>query len=168
MRSGSSRRIETSLWLAAATIAAWTFVAGTFLPPLLAILHLGGGSAVDALYAPLCHQLPSRSFEIGTQRVAVCARCLGGYAGGALGLSLAVLGLVRLRGDRRVWLALAAAPCAVDVGLRAWGASGAGNGLRALLALPLGIVAALLLAEGIADLARRPSWSAATADGRNR
>jgi uncharacterized membrane protein len=167
VRSGSTRRNERSRWLAAATIAAWTFVAGSFLPPVLTILHRGGGPTLDALYSPLCHQSAARSFQIGGQRIAVCARCLGAYAGGALGLSFALLGLV-LRGDRRVWLALAAAPCAVDVGLRMCGAPGAGNALRALLALPPGLVAGLLLAEGIADLARRPSWSTAIADGRNR
>lgn len=36
----------------------------------------------------LCHQIPERSFWIGGQPMAVCSRCLGIYAGFALGWML--------------------------------------------------------------------------------
>jgi len=43
---------------------------------------------IYALFSPLCHQLPSRSFFIFNYPLAVCARCLGIYFGFLAGAGL--------------------------------------------------------------------------------
>lgn len=43
---------------------------------------------VYSVFSPVCHQLPSRSFHILGQPLAVCARCLGIYAGFFIGVGL--------------------------------------------------------------------------------
>jgi uncharacterized membrane protein len=55
--------------------------AGIFVPAVLHSLGLGGPMAVLArlVYAPLCHQLPSRSFAIDGVPLSVCARCTAIY-----------------------------------------------------------------------------------------
>jgi uncharacterized membrane protein len=168
VRPGMMRRMDRSRALAMAAFAAWAFVGGAIVAPLLETAHHEAGAWLGALYAPLCHQLPERSFAIAGHPVALCARCVGGSVGAALGLSLTFFGLARLRGDRRAWLALAALPVILDVGARWYGAAGAGNALRAALTLPLGLVAGALLAEGIVDLAGRPVRSLLVVQGRIR
>ncbi len=62
-------------------------------PLLLILLALLVGddcflnAAVRLAFRPLCHQDPQRSFIIGGQTLAVCARCTGFY-GGLAGFSL--------------------------------------------------------------------------------
>ena len=90
---GAVRRI----WLLAACGAA-LWLAGIFLAPLLAGRGAGGTARlVYAVYAPVCHQIPGRSFRLLGQPLAVCGRCLGIYAGFAAGLILYALA----RGFRR-------------------------------------------------------------------
>jgi len=64
-------------WLLAVGAAALLMV-GALLPPLV-----DGAARVLArqAFAPVCHQLPSRSFAIGGVPLAVGHRCLGIYAG---------------------------------------------------------------------------------------
>ena len=51
-------------------------------------------SLIAAVFAPFCHQLPSRCFMISGFPAAVCGRCLGIYAGFAAGCA----GYPRVRG----------------------------------------------------------------------
>lgn len=39
------------------------------------------GQFVFALYSPICHQQPERSYRFQEKQVAVCSRCLGVYIG---------------------------------------------------------------------------------------
>lgn len=154
--SRSSARVGPDWVLLAVAISAVAFLAGALLP------------AIRVLYAPLCHQIEERSLHVAGTAMAVCARCSGAYAGGAAGLLIAALWGARLRRGKLFWLALAALPSLLDVGAHLWGYSGVGTVARALLALPAGYAAGLLLAEGIEDLKslrqqRRSAWSAATA-----
>ena len=58
------------IWLAAIMLAPWLRSRSSGLSPFL-----------YACFAPICHQIPSRSFELFGFPMAVCARCLGIYAG---------------------------------------------------------------------------------------
>ena len=64
----------------------------------------------------MCHQLPERSFWIAGHPLAVCARCLGIYAGFAVAAALYPLArsLKNMRTPRREWLAVALLPTTVD------------------------------------------------------
>lgn len=141
-----------AVWLAA--LAALVFVGGTYLAPLLEAAGLSGAGLARLFYTPVCHQIPERSFEVlgGTQ--SVCARCAGLYWGGVAGL-LAAAWLVVGR-ERRLhpaWLVWALAPSLVDATLPWIGLQGLSALPRHLLAWPLGLVAGLFLAVGVADLA---------------
>lgn len=109
----------------------------------------------------VCHQIPERSFHVDGAPVAVCARCVGLYAGGVLGFGLAwASGLRRWRWNvrpavaRRV-LVLAAVPTAATL-LAEWGAGWpVGNAWRWAAALPLGLIAAAGIGLAVlADLRR--------------
>lgn len=135
-------------------LAALLFVGGTYLAPLLAGAGLPGAGWARSFYAPACHQSPERSFEIGGETQSVCARCAGLYWGGVAGLFGAAWWVVgRSRRLRPAWLLWAAAPTAVDAALPWIGLSGLPGLPRHLLAWPLGFVAGLFLAVGVADLA---------------
>jgi uncharacterized membrane protein len=129
------------------------FVAGFLLPPVFERAGRPGAEWLRAVYAPLCHQLAARSFEISGAPLAVCARCAGLYGAGALGLLVAALTIAGRRRGLPRWLFFAAvAPTAVDAVLPWIGLQGSNEVQRFLLALPAGFVAALFLAIGVADL----------------
>lgn len=44
------------------------------------------GNFIYLSFSPLCHQIPSRSFFLSHQPLAVCSRCLGIYGGFFLGV----------------------------------------------------------------------------------
>jgi len=135
-------------------LAALLFVGGTYLAPLLEGVGLGGAGLARAVYEPACHQNPERSFEIHGAAQSVCARCAGLYWGGVAGLFGAAWLVVGRGGrPRAAWLLWAAAPTAVDAALPWIGLGGLSALPRHLLAWPLGFVAGLFLAAGVADLA---------------
>ena len=137
-----------------AALAALLFVGGTYLAPLLESAGQGGAGLARLFYSPVCHQIPERSFAVCGGAQAVCARCAGLYWGGVAGL-FAAAWLVVGR-DRRLhpaWLVGALAPTLVDAALPWVGLQGLSALPRHLLAWPLGFVAGLFLAVGVADLA---------------
>jgi uncharacterized membrane protein len=72
-------------------------------------------------FAPLCHQLPERSFSLSGFPLAVCARCLGlygGFAAGMLVLIASSLGTARANTLLKV-LAASWLPLIVD-GFGGW------------------------------------------------
>jgi uncharacterized membrane protein len=136
-----------------ATSLAALFFAGTLVVPTLERAGSDWGPALRLIYAPVCHQDVERSVALGEGTQAVCARCSGLYAGGVLGLVAATIWLSgTARRPRTVWLLLAVAPTLVDVLLPWIGVTGLPNIPRLLVAIPTGVVAALFLATGIADL----------------
>jgi len=135
-------------------LAALVFVAGTYVAPLLDASGLGGGGVARLFYAPVCHQMAERSFAVAGGTQSVCARCAGLYWGGVVGLLAAAwLFVGRKRRPRPAWLAWALAPNLMDAALPWIGLPGLPTLPRHLLAWPLGFVAGLFLAVGVADLA---------------
>lgn len=146
------RRVSNSRPLVlAASLAALLFLAGTVAVPLLESVGVGGARLARLCYAPLCHQKPERSLEIGGSTQAVCARCSGLYLGGVLGLLAGAVPLLGRR-PRPRWLGLWAVPTIVDALMSLAGLPSLSNVPRLLLAVPLGLVAGLFLATAIADL----------------
>jgi uncharacterized membrane protein len=101
------------------------FLSGVWLalmiaPPLLK--QAGFETAAADLYYPfgfICHQKPERSFHIFDEKLGVCARCFGVYAGLLLGFVFYPFfrSLNDIRPMRKVWLFLACVPITLDWGL---------------------------------------------------
>lgn len=64
------------LWLGAVVLAPWLRSRG----------HVAAASFIYSIFAPVCHQIPARSFHWAGFPMAVCGRCLGIYAGFLAGL----------------------------------------------------------------------------------
>jgi uncharacterized membrane protein len=137
------------------TLLAVIFVAGTFVGPLMSSSGVRGGGLVAGLYTPLCHQSVERSLTVGAATQSICARCSGLYVGGLAGLLLAVWILPgSLRNLPSALFFVATIPTLLDVLLPWVGLAGLSNVPRFALALPAGLVVALFLAVGIADLCK--------------
>ena len=102
----------------------------------------------------ICHQLPERSFFVDGQQLPVCARCTGLYASALAGLATWLV--VKLsRGWRRIvvtprtalaMVAIASAPTALSLLTGVLGLWDGSNVTRALLAVPLGLAAGVVVA----------------------
>jgi uncharacterized membrane protein len=149
------RRIITVYGLTAAGTLAW--LAGIFLDPYWHDQGVRWANLVRALYSPVCHQLPSRSFHAWGFPLGVCARCLGIYLGFGAGLALYPV----VRGFRRVhipetkaFLAVSA-PIVIDtaaVFLGIWDSSGP---LRLALGVLWGSILPFYFITGFAELTFR-------------
>ena len=97
----------------------------------------------------VCHQIPARSFHTGGAQWPVCARCAGLYLSAPIGACAAVLSLRRRRSaqSRRAvgWLVVAAVPTAITLGAEWLGLFPVTNMMRAVAALPLGAMIAVVL-----------------------
>lgn len=81
-RNGGGRTVYF-LTLAAAVV----WLAFIFLAPYLKSRGDAAPAAfIYAVYANVCHQIPSRSFHLAGRPLAVCGRCLGIYSGLLAGL----------------------------------------------------------------------------------
>jgi len=114
----------------------------------------------------ICHQLPERSFHLGEFQLPVCARCLGIYAGLAIGTmshlvrgsgpvygSTQPLESIRHRGLTPMTLVgVAALPTVVTVGLEWLGVWHVSNVSRAVAGSTLGIGVALVVMSAVATL----------------
>ena len=126
-------------------------------PQLSAVTYLAGSL--------ICHQQPMRSFHSGGAQLPVCARCLGLYVGALIG----AIGWISISGWRatprrstsallaphvvRTALVAAALPTLASVALAWAGVWDGSNAIRAALAIPLGaIAAAVVAAVGAGDL----------------
>ncbi len=115
------------------------------------------GAAADAVYkgfALVCHQMGERSFHVAGAQLAVCARCLGLYAGALAGVAAYPLARPLARRDfpARAWLLWAAVPTAVDFALGFFGVWENTHASRFLTALPLGGALAFCVVPGLVDL----------------
>jgi len=153
-------------------LLALAFAAGTFLAPVL--ISSGGpwGGFLRLSYAPVCHQLTERSLPVGDGFQAVCARCSGLYLGAVAGLFVsAALLMGRRSAPRPIWLAVVAVPTFIDALLPWVGLPALPNYPRLLLAWPVGFVAALFVARGIAEIVAsrsgRPGPGDCTEDDRD-
>ena len=146
------------LVIASAAVGWLTLLAvAPLLPPAIA-------AALYAIGSQICHQRADRSFHLLGAQLPVCARCLGIYAGAAVG-SVAALGArPRARFAKvplRPLLIAGAIPTAVTVAAEWSGMWAGSNEWRAAAGLPLGCVVAIVVAQAVATLhyggcARRP------------
>lgn len=74
------------------------------------------GEWIYAFFAPLCHQIPERSFHCWGEPLAACHRCMGLYIGFTVGLLLLPFWhrLRRSLLDHPRWLLAFAAPMVID------------------------------------------------------
>jgi len=63
-----------------------TWIGALFYAPYLKSYSSPFSGFLYAVFSPTCHQIPSRCFYAFGNPVAVCARCLGIYAGFLLGI----------------------------------------------------------------------------------
>lgn len=128
-----------------------------FAAPLLEARGQGTASwMLYRLFAPLCHQLPERSFYVAGYPLAVCARCAGIYVGYTVTLLLypLVRSLRRTDAPARVWLFAAAAPTAIDFLVNFTGLWHNTHSSRALTGAILGAAAVFYTLPGLVDVAR--------------
>src|SRR5438105_11180095 len=91
-------------------------------------------AALYAVGAQICHQRPDRSFHLFAAQLPVCARCLGIYAGAALGSLLALGARTRQALDAmspRLLLVGGVMPTALTLVLEWTGAWATSNSARA-------------------------------------
>lgn len=126
---------------------------------LLAPLARAGGWVLlsEVIYRAFhvaCHQMPERSYHLAGFPLAVCARCVGLYAGALAGLLFYPLArpLSRTDAPRRGWLLFAAVPTSVDFLLGVTGLWENTHASRFWTALPLGAVAAFYISPGLIEL----------------
>ena len=144
-------------WIvSAATIAA--LVSLVVVAPLAAAAgHNGVAFAIYHAFAPLCHQLPERSYFIEGHKFAVCSRCTGIYAGFAFTLLLYPLfrSLRNTATPPRSLLILAALPLAIDFSLTFFGFWQNTHTSRLLTGALLGSVTVFYVMPGIVDWSLR-------------
>ena len=139
--------------LAVVLTAAWVvlLVAAPTLPGWAGAIVYGVGSLI-------CHQIPERSFYLAGFQLAVCARCLGIYAGAAAGAAFVLMrarpeNLLPAASATRRWLAIVAAvPTLVTVALEAAGMWYPTNLTRAVAGFPLGGFVAFVVVSALATL----------------
>jgi uncharacterized membrane protein len=135
----------TVVWLAAIFLA----------PELAARGRAGAARLLYAVFAPVCHQIPDRCFIFHGHPLAVCGRCLGVYAGFAVGLALfpLVRGFSRLALPPARLFLLAVFPLALDGLAGLLGLWASPIGVRFATGLAWGSVLPFYFVTGLADLA---------------
>lgn len=146
-------------WVApAAALVSLSWVSLLVAAPVLSLPIAGILYAAGSL---LCHQIPERSFYVATFQLPVCARCLGLYAGGALGSSAVVVAGRAFRAryppairQRPLYLAtlLAAVPTIATVVIERGMGWPVPNAARAAAAVPLAAVVAFVVMRAVATL----------------
>jgi uncharacterized membrane protein len=136
------------------TASALLWTAGAVAVPWLAAQDSLAGGWMRLVYKSGCHQISDRCLDLGFGPMAVCARCMGLYVGGCLGLVWTTLTLRSWR-PRPRWLLIAAVPTILDFALGQVGLPSLGNWPRFALALPLGLLAGLFLGDALLEIVRR-------------
>ena len=153
----STSRHATTAWLvwAGVTSFALLLIGSIFAAPLaLDTNHTSVAFTTYHAFSYVCHQLPLRSFHLAGHPLAVCARCTGLYAGfaGAALIYPLVRSIKRTDTPSRLWLLLAIAPMAIDLGLDFLGLWQNTHLSRLATGLLLGCTAAFFVIPGLVDL----------------
>jgi uncharacterized membrane protein len=154
-REVSSRRAACAWLLACA--GASVFVGLIIAAPVLESRgHAAAGWMVYRLFAPLCHQIPERSFYVAGHPLAVCARCAGIYAGfiACLFVYPLVRSLKRTETPRRAWLIAAALPTTVDFLVNFTGLWHNTHTSRLLTGALVGACAVFFIVPGLIEIAQ--------------
>ena len=110
---------------------------------------------IFAIGSVICHQRPDRSFFWGIHQFPVCARCTGLYLSAAIGVATWAVIKVTERGcasravdprSARTMFIAAAMPTLISVATGTIGVWDGSNITRAMLAVPLGITAGVIVA----------------------
>jgi uncharacterized membrane protein len=136
-------------------LGAATWLAAIFLAPYLRSRAMdASASFLYALFAPVCHQIPSRSFSFCGFPLAVCARCLGIYAGFLAGLSAYpfVRGFSRISVPAGRLFLLLSLPIGLDFAGGVFGLWNSPNGLRFATGLVWGVLLPFYFLTGTAEL----------------
>ncbi|MEW5901924.1 MAG: DUF2085 domain-containing protein [Acidobacteriota bacterium] len=130
------------------------WMSGIFLAPYVASQGSPLRSVAYAVYSNVCHQIPARSFQAFGQPLAVCARCLGIYAGFLFGVGLYpfVWGFRRLSLPETKVFVFISLPVALDTASNFLGLWGSPNGLRFTTGLLWGAILPFYFITGLADL----------------
>jgi uncharacterized membrane protein len=136
-------------------IVAW--LGAIFWAPYLRSHASAWQGPVYAIFSPVCHQIPSRSFHILGQPLAVCARCLGIYAGFLGGVAAypffrAFSGV--FLPQTRIFILLSF-PIGLDTLANLIGLWGTSNEVRFATGLVWGVILPFYFITGLADLALR-------------
>lgn len=116
-----ARQKRQSLWVWSVTFAVvllWIF--SILAAPLAARYGYDHFAAsVYSFFGHICHQISARSFHIGDEQFAVCARCFGFYSGFLTGIGIYPLfrSLDDTNSFPRFWLFAAMIPIGVDFSL---------------------------------------------------
>lgn len=110
------RRRAFFVWSAGAFLASFWFFLIVFAPFAEAKNLSRLAYPIYKFSSYICHQIPARSYFIGNQPLAVCARCFGIYSGllGGFILYPFFRSLSETAPLRRIWLFLAMIPMAID------------------------------------------------------
>jgi uncharacterized membrane protein len=122
-------------------------------PILLSAGHPGISAMLYAIFSPVCHQDPSRSFVLFGHPCAVCHRCAGIYLGLFLTSWLPYEFSILLDSApvRRMWVCVATAPLMLDVFAPLTGLWDNSPGSRFCTGLLFGIMVSSLLVPATAD-----------------
>lgn len=139
-----------------------------FLAPYLKSQSSSMSGFLYALFSPVCHQLPSRSFVCFGYPLAVCARCLGIYVGFLIGVALfpVINGFSDIALPKTKLFIILTLPIGIDTlgnFLRLWASI---SWLRFVLGFLWGIILPYYFIVGIVDLAQHRSQSPSSASKR--
>lgn len=146
-------RIEAKAKLAYALTLAGTLIwlAAIALAPYLESRGSRASGLVYGVFAPICHQLPSRSFHLWGFPLAVCGRCTGIYLGFLSGMLLYPLirGWGRDVMPRPLTFIVMSLPMAVDALGNFFNVWSTGNVLRLITGLIWGILLPFYFLAGL-------------------
>jgi len=135
-------------------VGSLVWLAAIILAPYLRSRGVRLNSLIYAVFAPTCHQIPSRSLHLWGFPLAVCGRCTGIYVGFLAGLLvLPFLGGLGKTSPPRVWsFVLATAPMGVDALGNFFGLWSTGNILRLATGCIWGVILPFYLLAGLNSL----------------
>lgn len=150
--STKTQKIRLVYFFTCAGTLIW--IGGIFFAPYLKSQSSSLDMYVYALFSPLCHQIPGRSFFCFGYPLAVCARCLGIYSGFLAGLLFFPLlnGFSSLRLPSNRSFFLVTIPIGIDTlgnFIHLWATP---NWPRFVLGLIWGVILPFYLIAGISDL----------------
>jgi len=154
MKHSGPRTIPLSIRTSAVVL--WICVCIAFLAaPLLQASGLKWAAALlYALFSPVCHQIPARSFAIFGHPWAVCHRCSGIYFGLLLGslVPFAWNSILQSPRLRRLWVICGVAPLLIDAMLQFSGIWANTPVSRCLTGLLFGAMLSSLVLPALAEL----------------
>ena len=145
------QRILLVYYLTLGGIIIWLGV--IFLAPYLRSHDSSLSAFAYLVFTPICHQIPSRSFHLFGEPLAVCARCLGIYFGalGGIGLYPLINGFSKLALPKARIFILVSVPIIIDAGgnfLNLWVSS---HWIRFMTGFLWGLILPFYFIVGVSD-----------------